>query len=507
MRKLISVTAILLLIVMLAAMTAGCAGENGDITDTPDGGSGITAAAETAVEYAPQLPALDFDGADFMFYTKMERDEDGPWTARDIWVEKETGESVNDAVFRRNQIVEEKYNMTIKQTRGLIGPQESYSMHKELSQIVMSDDNIYDVVMPTLQDLASLARDKMLVPLSALEYIDLDKPWWNDRFTRETSVAGKVYYANGDLSLTFMQAVYTILFNKEMIDNYGLDDPYVLVADGKWTFDKVHEMSAAVSSDVDGDGKITNADRVGLVVLNNSIDALYVSTGEKYVTIGSDGSFTFTGGSRRSLDMLEEIYRLYEAREYVLCMTDQARRAAGTTALNHNEASTIMFGDDRALFLFGTMLNVPRMRDMETDFGIVPTPMGTDNQDSYYTYVQTWASGGVGILITAKDADKSSVIIEDMSYLAREMITPEYYDVSLKTKFARDDESAGMLDLIYETRSVDMGYLFNIGNLVTDVRTMIYSSRKNNFASLIAGKEESINVTLAEITALYSDQP
>lgn len=90
-----------------------------------------------------------------------------------------------------------------------------------------------------------------------------------------------------------------------------------------------------------------------------------------------------------------------------------------------------------------------------------------------------------------------------MAYLAHEIMIPAYYDITLKTKYARDEESQTMLDTIYRTRSCDLGNLFNIGSLVSDITWMIYEKRENNFASLMAGKVDSINKTLADITTLY----
>ena len=92
-----------------------------------------------------------------------------------------------------------------------------------------------------------------------------------------------------------------------------------------------------------------------------------------------------------------------------------------------------------------------------------------------------------------------------MAYLSREITTPAYYEVTLKTKYARDEESQTMLDIIYETRSCDLGNLFNIGSLVSDLTSMIFEKRQNNFVSLIAGKEEEISKTLADLTELYGD--
>lgn len=494
--KFLRITAALLCSLMLFA--CGQTAETAEQT-TP---ARETSAAETA-PLQPSLPDLDLEGRDFRFLVKKEGTETGRWTAHDIYVKEQTGEVVNDAVYKRNRLVEEQFNTNIVQTLMDMGGQYTYTMHKEISKLVTAGDDAYDAVMPTIQDCAYLARDGMLCDLNALEHVDLSMPWWNERFVNDTVIKNKAFYANGNISETFMRAVYCILFNKQIISDRALEDPYDTVSGGKWTIEKLLEMAAVFALDINGDAVLDDSDNTGLIVLNNQIEALYNASGQKLVTADTDGTFTFTGGSESSLRIFEKIYNLYEARDIVLCATDTRRRSPLTGGLGHVEAAAAAFEAGRNLFLLGTMNNVPGMRNMETDFGILPLPMSAEGQKSYYSYVQTWASSAIAIPVTVKDTQASSVVIEEMAYRARELITPAYYEITLKTKYARDEESQAMLDIIYETRSCDLGNLFNIGSMVSEITSMIYDKRQNNFASLIAGKEEAINKTLADLSELY----
>jgi len=42
-------------------------------------------------------------------------------------------------------------------------------------------------------------------------------------------------------------------------------------------------------------------------------------------------------------------------------------------------------------------------------------------------------------------------------------LTPAYYDITLKGKSSRDEESSEMLDLLFNTRCYDFGWYFEIG--------------------------------------------
>nr|MBQ4317909.1 hypothetical protein [Clostridia bacterium] len=348
-----------------------------------------------------------------------------------------------------------------------------------------------------------LALDGMLYDLNDLEYIDLEKPWWSAQFTEDTNIGGKNYFANGDVCETFMRATYAVFFNKSSISDYSLENPYELVNNGTWTIDKMHEMSAKVAADTDGDGKITTADRLGLVMLSNQIQALYTGSGEKLVK-ATDNGFEFTGDSERSLTALEKIHKLFTDYNTVLCATDKTRRTAEQQSTDQVVVGETIFADGRALFLIGTMNNVTSMRDAENDFGILPLPKADEAQDDYYSYANLWAASCAAVPISVSDTDKSTIILEEMAYLSRELYTPAYYDVTLKTKSSRDEESLEMLDLIYERRTADLGALYKVGNIMTGIQNLIYPSGQNTFASFMASNESAINTKLAELSEIMN---
>ena len=48
----------------------------------------------------------------------------------------------------------------------------------------------------------------------------------------------------------------------------------------------------------------------------------------------------------------------------------------------------------------------------------------------------------------------------NMTAESKYTLIPAYYDIALKTKFARNDESGKMLDLIFANRMYDIGHIF-----------------------------------------------
>jgi len=62
-----------------------------------------------------------------------------------------------------------------------------------------------------------------------------------------------------------LEYLYCMYYNKTLAANQKVGDLYALVDAGQWTHDKLAEISAETSEDVDGDGSMTEADRFAII--------------------------------------------------------------------------------------------------------------------------------------------------------------------------------------------------------------------------------------------------
>ena len=86
---------------LIAASAVSCAGgSDRSPTETQQ-----TTEPVVTEEVIP-LPEADFGAADFKILTAAEQ-----W--QDFYIADETGDAINDAVFKRNRSVEERYNVTL----------------------------------------------------------------------------------------------------------------------------------------------------------------------------------------------------------------------------------------------------------------------------------------------------------------------------------------------------------------------------------------------------------
>ena len=113
------------------------------------------------------------------------------------------------------------------------------------------------------------------------------------------------------------------------------------------------------------------------------------------------------------------------------------------------------------------MNRVTLLRTMETDFGILPPPKFDENQANYYAAVDAWCMSAVSVPITVEDKEKTGLILETLAYESRYTLLPAYYYINLKTKFARDEESREMIDIILTNRLYDLGDIYYWGGFVS----------------------------------------
>lgn len=100
---------------------------------------------------------------------------------------------------------------------------------------------------------------------------------------------------------------------------------------------------------------------------------------------------------------------------------------------------------------------------MESDFGLLPYPKLTETQENYYSTVAPYNSQFICVPLIQNDVERTGIITEALAYYGKEIVTPAYYDVNLIGQTARDEESADMLDIIFDSLVFDIGYYYQIG--------------------------------------------
>ena len=441
-------------------------------------------------------PDANYSGYEFKIMIRGQQDE---WDSQDIFAEEDGADVVESAVYKRNLEVEEKLNIKITGIWVPVGEQMS-----KLKKAVTAGDNFYDAVMLNLEDASNATKQGYLINLADTSGVDLSMPWWDQSVMKETSVMNKIYFATGDISIMDNDGTWTMMFNKKILKELALPDIYDIIKKGEWTIDKFMELGRGVTVDLNGDGVIDYLDQVAFATTADSVQGLFYSQGLRIVNKDENDLpyYAFTGDAvMTSLEKLYEVFR--GTGDFTMLAADYPKTPhGGSTHLVVQDA----FEQDRALFYGEVMQCVKRLRQMETEFGIIPFPKANVEQKQYNTYVHSWASATIAIPRAGENDDRTSEVIEALAYGGYKYITPAYYDVALKSKYARDDESSEMLDIILAGRLADLGYVDKYGGLIGSLQTNV-TGKKNTFASTIEKAEDKIKKDIEKAIEKYDTLP
>ena len=462
--KLIPVIFILVIIIILSGFLFSCgenkpadkndpdnAPENQNAQNIPDNPENDVNLEDGEI---PEKIAYDVPEMDCGEYTFTVVDRDGylgvHWITVDMFAESENGDPINDAVFKRNRFLEDMFNINIVEVR-------REDVLSYVQKIIQSGSDDFDVMYPHMQQAANMIQKGQIYNLYEMPYLDFDKPWWDKVANDSMTIGGKLYGATGDITTMTNDATRTVLFNKDLNQQYALGDPYQLVKDGKWTLGALHENSRAATKDLNGDGIFEPEDQWGTVHQHECAYCLFAASGQKVIEKNTDDLPELALNSDRTVSVLGRVS------EFMSDVTAQIKADDYTGKYKDvwSDVSIRTFDEDRALYMITNFDMVKLLRGMETNFGILPLPKYDETQEKYYNTVQYNNATVMCIPITALNIERSGAILEAWAAESVDTLTKAYYDITLKGKFSRDNESEDMLDLIFSTRVIDQGLYFN----------------------------------------------
>jgi len=429
---------IMLAAVLIVGQIAACGSDTPSSNDTA---SGDTTTAETTPELTGRdaekdnLPETDLGGAT---YTILARDT----FAYEFVADEENGDTLNDAVYKRNRKIEERFNVNIETVL-----QTNDNYNSVLRSSVQSDSGAYDLVAGYAYQITALVLDDLFLNWYDVKHIDLSRPWWSKQVADELTVNNTCFTISGDLAVSLWNYFFVFLYNKKLADEFQIGDIYATVRSGDWTLDKLIELTANTYKDLDGDTKRTMADSYGLIASNTTpVDAFLDAFQIPITTKNSAGIPEFTLDSEKTVDVLAKLIDFNKNNGNAM-ITDK-----------HADVKTT-FREGRALFYATPMSNVVGFRDMNDDFGIIPYPKLDKSQDKYYSTAMDNFSFLL-MPVDVKDADRAGLVTEALAAESYRSVVPAFYDVVLKTKVSRDDDSAEMLDIIRDSITFNFGYSF-----------------------------------------------
>ena len=470
-----------LFILMAALILTSCGDEA--ITNDETTISSETTAESTDTEETDGLPDKKMDGFEFSInhYSPVKL----TWATTVLESESENGDLVNDEIYRRNRRIEERFDCTINVT------DTDWITANTIASEVMAGDSNYDVWFS--YDLQTLGAVQYLMTWDNLPYVNLDREWWNPLATEVFNIGGKQYAAAGNFSLSVLSRASGYIFNKEIYGNLNSGiDMYKLAEDGKWTVDKMATLAKMAYSDLNGNAQMDENDRYGIVgTWKEFCCRVLMGSGVRFISKDADGFPVFD--LPKNENSINKIIKLYDT-----FMQDEIYRGKKSTKVS-SDGGTGDFKKSGALFTEGNPMGLEQFRELDIDIGFVPCPKFDESQERYYA-----PSFGAEISVLLKTLPEErwenvGLILEALAFDSQKNLIPTYKEVVLKTKSARDDESASMIDIIVDSISFDFGINAWQDTVVVPFIQKTFADGNSNFASTLAAMHSTVDAAIENL--------
>ncbi|MBE6632749.1 MAG: hypothetical protein E7620_00235 [Ruminococcaceae bacterium] len=498
-KVIVRIALLMLALVLCLPLFTACGNEKGSVNETKpaitkerDPNEKLTDAELRALEKdnLPEWVSTKFSGEEittYSFYENFEVDTNGYGEL--------TGDKVGDLIYKRNMAVEERLDITIQNKLSDTTRFGEYA--QELNVFGNSQTSEFDFIYTMGNSaIASGVEYLFFSDVSQYEYLSLEEPWWKRDAMEAQSYNGKyLLYLCGDITLTtYTKAGAFYVNSDEYAKRYeeGLDGLYDLVIAGGWTMEVLAEKAAESYSDLNGDGLDLREDFIGFAI-GNPVRVKAVEYGfdvrrwsrddNGYVIVDVD----LERASKAVDAMIELLFEnpgvYYEPADYLV--------------------PSVSFVNGNILFYEGQLKAISQepMRNMEENFGILPSPKLDLSQKDYLSEIQE-SSTFVVIPTTCRDTEFTSIVIEALCAQSYRTVTLPFLEEALKLQYVRESRAGQVIDIILRTAVKDYFGLYNpggMGKLISSTALMESNRLSSNYTSLF----DKAETKLTEIRQTY----
>lgn len=365
----------------------------------------------------------DFNGATFLIAAPSTSLIDGD----------EAALTLSRSIVNRNKKVETNYNVVIS-TKKI----DAASMYDTLSVAKYTGEFLSDAVMLPQYMVQRFAVSGLLLNMNSIPFLDLESG-----FNIESGVAagsgGSTVWAISGWSTFDGDLMTGVFFNKELVKETGLEDPYVLAREGRWTWDKFFEYTSSVAAMNE-----TGGDRIYSYGSQNAYiqlaDDVYFSEGNKFVTSGLGTVPSLAVDAEKFSHTYDTLRRLYD---------DGNKIQNSLDAINTFASGGSMFLIDR----LGTMKTI---KNSSAVWGILPMPKRDAGQADYFSLVPSDVMM-IAVPNGNTATEKTGRVISAMNICSLGILV-NYYLTDAMYFYLRDNDSIENVEKICYSAVWDMAY-------------------------------------------------
>lgn len=494
-----SLSVLLALLMLLPTFTACAESGTNEETTAPASSDVAPEVVEEAVPEEPEITRanmpdnlpddLDFGGMDVTCLHL-----DGDKNRRELYVEEDTGDALDSAIYARNLTVEERLNMKIAPIAG-----DASSL---AATAVTAGIDDYQTVWGQQYTLMKQATQGLYFNFYDMKYIEPEQPWWAQNFIEAATIGNdRLYYLTGDATMTLLMNMGVVYVNNSIFENmYGpVDDLYQIVLEGGWNFDVMQKYIEGTYIDANGDTVRDVDDIYGFAAHTISMmDYLVGGADFRFCDYDDEGYPYLIINSERAVSFAEELQKLmYEnTGTYIL---------EGSVA--GEQTGIAKFSEDTLMFLPFRAETSEKLRDMESDYAILPCPKFGEDQENYSTAVHDSATVLCIPITNVERQEATCAFLEAFAAESYRTVTDVYFGTLLKEKFARDENVATIFDIILEGVYFDFACLHSYAlNSIGQIFRSTTSDRGATFASFYQKNAKVYDKTMQKLVKAYKGE-
>ncbi len=382
-------------------------------------------------KYLNIIGSADYNGAAFMIATPSPSliDPDNTPTA------------MSKFAYDRREEIANRYNVKIS-----CKTVSADAMYDELRIACLANDFYADMVMIPQYMVHTYVASGTLMNMNSLPFLDFESG-----YNMETGVAAgsalSASYAAGSWTSLDQGGLPAVFFNKELIAETGLEDPYDLVRRGEWTWDKFFTYTAAVSSINDSrDPSLAAVSTYGIGNDPDSLaDMVYFSEGNRFIQSGQ--------GVYPSIEINTD--GAYHALSDARALVSDPLKASPESAISS-------FAEGKALFLIDRLDTMNTISNSRAVWGILPLPKASAEQEKYYSLVPC-GSLMSAVPANSTGAEKVSRIMSALNVCSLGYATEAYLSDCMNYRL-RENESIFCVEKICYGAVWDMAYTVGGGD-------------------------------------------
>ena len=444
MKKLL---AMLLLLAMLGTMLASC---NKDKDPSKTGEITAAATGDAADDYLP-APKAEYEGREYGIIFR--EDYAYEWE----YDEADAGSHINDAIYKRNQAVENRYQVALTYYPVVStgnGVFEANFMDP-ITTTVLNGENVYQMAAGYEYRLAYNSALGNFLDWYKINNVDLSADWWDGDFAEAASYKDHTYIMTGSLSLSHLYSSSCVFFNEDMINSTvagGASEVFATVEDGTWTLETFYNYVKEFTADDDGVEGMSENDTYGYATNDTTaVDAFLFCSNIPVSGRNSDGEI-----------------KLYSMSEKLTNLASKLNEIINTSGNTYNQSSTQvdmnvhigMISKGKTAFTTSALRYAVDLRETTVNYGILPYPKYDESQKNYYSITMDYSTAFAIPKTAEQDIDFVGTITEAMAYYSYQYVRDALYNTVLKYRDAKDAESSKSVDIILANPKYDFAYIY-----------------------------------------------